>query len=234
MKSDSPISCYLFRQLKIKWIYVKNITADSDCSLEIKRCLILGIKVMTNLDSILKSRDIILPTKVQSQSCGFSSSHVWMWELDHKESWAPKNWCFRIVVLEKIIESPLGSKEFKPANPTGTQPWIFTGRTDAEAEAPILWLPDGKCQLIGKDPDAGKDWGQQEKGETEDEMIKRRHRLNGHEFEQTPGDRKAWCAAVHGVRKSRTQLSDWTTATLCARHCTYFVQAKYSNMAGGT
>ena len=136
MKSDSPISCYLFRQLKIKWIYVKNITADSDCSLEIKRCLILGIKVMTNLDSILKSRDIILPTKVQSQSCGFSSSHVWMWELDHREGWAPKNWCFWTVLLEKTLESPLDRKEIKPVHPKGNQPFRW------ELHQPLIWTSD--------------------------------------------------------------------------------------------
>ena len=109
---------------------------------------------------------------LSSQSYGFFSSHVWMWELDHKEGWALKNWCFRIVVLEKTPESPLDSKKIKPVNPKGKQPWIFIGRTDAEAEAPILWLPDVKSQLIGKDPDAVKDWKQKEKRETEDEMVR--------------------------------------------------------------
>ena len=98
-----------------------------------------------------------------SQSYGFSSSHVEMWELDHKEGWAPKNWCFWTVVLEKTLESPLDWKEIKPVNPKGNQCWIFIGRTDAEAEAPIIWPPDGKSWLTGKDPDAGKDW-RQEKG----------------------------------------------------------------------
>ena len=100
---------------------------------------------------------------------GFSGSHVG--ELDHKESWGPKKWCFQIVVLEKILESPLDCKEIKPVNPKGNQSWIFIGRTDAEAEAPTLWPPDVKNWLIGKDPDAGKDWGQEEKGTTEDEMV---------------------------------------------------------------
>ena len=99
-----------------------------------------------------------------SQSYGFSSSRVWMWELSHKEDWAPKNWCFQTVVLEKTLENPLDSKEIQPVNPKGNQPWIFFGRTDAEAEAPILWPPDVKSRLIGKDPDAEKDWGQEEKG----------------------------------------------------------------------
>ena len=105
-----------------------------------------------------------------SESYGFSSSHVWMWELDYKESWALKNWCFQTVVLEKILESPLDCKEIKPVNPKGNQPWICIGRTDAEAEAPILWPTDGKSQLIGKDPDAGKDWRLKEKTVTEDAM----------------------------------------------------------------
>ena len=119
------------------------------------------------------------------QSYGFSSSHVWMWELDHKEGWAPKNWHFLNVVLEKTLQSPLDIKEIKPVNPKENQPWIFIGRTDAEAEAPIIWPPDAKGQLIGKDPDAGKDWRQEEKGTTEDEMVGWHHRLNEHEFEQT-------------------------------------------------
>ena len=110
-----------------------------------------------------------------------------MWELDHKEGWGPKNWYFQLVVLEKILEGPLDSKEIKPVNPKGNKSWIFIGRTDAEAEAPVLWPPDVNSQLIGKDPDTGKDWGQ-EKRETEDEMVEWYHRLNGHEFEQTLGD----------------------------------------------
>ena len=134
------------------------ITADGDCSHEIKRCLLFGRKVMTNLDSILKRRDITLPTKVHLVSYGFSSSHVWMWELDYKESWAPKNWYFWTVELEKTLESPLDSKEIQPVHPKGNQSWMFIGRTDDEAETPIPWPPDVKNQLIGKDPDAGKDW----------------------------------------------------------------------------
>ena len=123
-----------------------------------------------------------------NQSYGFSRNHVWMWELDHKEGWASKNWCFWTVLLEKILETPLDCKEIKTVNPKGYQSWIFIGRTNAEAESPVLWPPDEKSWLIGKDPDAGKDWGQEEKGMTEDEMVGWHHRLNGHEFEQTPGD----------------------------------------------
>ena len=110
-----------------------------------------------------------------------------MWKLDHKESWALKNWCSWTVVLEKTLESPLDCKEIQPVHPKGNQSWIFIGRTDAEAEAPIPWPPDVKSWLIGKDPDAGKDWRQEEKGMTEDEMVRWHHWLNGHEFEQVPG-----------------------------------------------
>ena len=162
------------------------ITANSHCSHEIKSCLLLWRKVMTNLDSILKSRVYFADKCPSSQSCGFSSSHVWMWELDYKESWVLKNWCFWTVVLDKTLESPLDCKEIQSVHPKGNQSWVFVGRTDAEAETPILWPPDAKNWLIGKDPDAGKDW-RQEKGTTEDEMVGRHHRLNGHEFEQTPG-----------------------------------------------
>ena len=138
-----------------------------------------------------------------------------MWELDHKEGWVPNNWCFWIVVLEKTRESLLDYKEIKPVNPKGNQPWIFIGRTDAKAEAPILWPPDVKSWLIGKDPDAGKDWRQKKKMK-EDEMVGWHHWLNGHEFEQTPGvveDRGARRAAVRGVAKSCTLLSNWIAIT---------------------
>ena len=158
------------------------ITADGDCSQEIKRHLLLGRKVMTNLDNILKSRDILCQQNPSSQSYGFSSNHVWMWELDYKESWVPKNWCFWTVVMEKTLESPLDCKEIQPVHPKGDQSWVFIGRTDIEAESPILWPPDAKSWLIWKDPYAGKDWGQEEKGTTEDEMAGWHHRLNGHEF----------------------------------------------------
>jgi len=123
-----------------------------------------------------------------SQRYDFSNSHACMWELNHKEGWALKNWCFWTVVLAKTLESPLDSKEIKSVNPKGNQPWIFTGRTNAEAEAPILWPCDGKIRLIGKDYDTGKHWRQEEKGMTDDKMIGWHHWLNRHEFEQTPGD----------------------------------------------
>ena len=160
------------------------ITADGDCSHEIKRRLLLGRKVMTNLDSILKSRGITLPTKVHlSQGYGFSSGHVWVWELDCEESWVPRNWCFWTMVLEKTLESPFDCKEIQPVHPKGDQSWVFTGRTDAEAETPVLWTPHAKSWLTGKDPDTGRGWGNEEKGMIEDEMAGWHHQLDGHEFE---------------------------------------------------
>ena len=142
---------------------------------------------------------------------GFSSSHVQMWELDYKESWALKNWCFWTVVLEKTLESPLDSKEIKLVNPKGNQSWIFIGRTDAEAETPVLWPPDGKNWLIRKDPDAGKDWRQEEKGMTEDEMVGWHHQLNGHEFEQAlgVGDGQGSLACCSPWRCKGSDRTEW-------------------------
>ena len=136
-----------------------------------------------------------------------------MWELDYKESWVPKNWCFWTVVLEKTLESPLDCKEIQLVHPKGNQSWIFIGRTDAEAETPILWPPHAMNWLIGKDPDAGKDWRPEEKGTTEDEMAGWHHRFDGHEFELVM-DREVFHAAVHEIAKSQTWLSDWTGLNL--------------------
>ena len=148
------------------------ITADGYCSHKIKRLLFLERKVLTKLDSILKSRDKILLTKVHRVKVNdFSSSHVWVWEFDHKEGWMLKNWYFWAVVLEKTLESPLDCKEIKPVSPEGNQSQIFIGRTDSEAEASILWPPDGKSWVTGKDPDTWKDWRQEKKQMTEDEMV---------------------------------------------------------------
>ena len=165
---------------------------------------------------IRKQRHHFANKDLYCQSYGFSSGHVWMCKLDHKEGRAPKNWCFVTVVLEKTLESPLESKETKPVVLKGNQPWILFGRPDAEA--PILWPPDEEGRFIGKDPNAGKDWGQEEKEATEDEMVGWHHWLNGQELEQTPGDRKvkdrkAWLAEVHGVAKSYILLRVWTITT---------------------
>ena len=168
-----------------QWDFIflgSKITADGDCIHEIKRCLLPGGKVMTNLDSILKSRHYFTNKGPSSQSYGFSSSHVWIWELDCKESWVPKSWCFWTVVLKKTLESPMACKEIQPVHPKGNQSWIFIGRIDAKAETPVLWPPDAENQLIRKDSDAGKDWRWEEKVMT-DEIVGLHHRLSGHEFE---------------------------------------------------
>ena len=185
------------------------ITADGDCSHEIKRRLLLGRKVMTNLDNIVNSRDITLPINVHLvKAMVFPVVMYGCESWYYKESWTPKNWCFWIAVLEKTHESPLDNKELKPVNPKGNQPWIFIGRTDAEAETPILWPTDVKKWLIGKDPDAGKNRRREEKGTTEDERVGWHHRLNGHEFEQAPevgdGQWSLACCSPWGHKESDT------------------------------
>ena len=161
--------------------------------------------------------DIIKNTaKEIKNSCdGVSSSHVWMWELDYKESWVPKNWCFWTVVLEKTLESPLDCKEIQPVHPKGNQSWVFIGRSDGEAEAPVFWPLDVKSWLIWKDPDAGKDWRQEKKETTEDEMVGWHHWLNGHEFGWTPGAGDGQggvpCCSPRGRRESdTTERLNWT------------------------
>ena len=197
------------------------ITADGDCSHEIKRRLLLGRQVMTNLDSIFKSRDITLPTKVcLVKAMFFSSGHVWLWELDCEESWVLKNWCFWTVVLEKTLESPLDCKEIQPVHSKGDQSWVFFGRTDAKAETLILWPPHAKSWLTGKDPDAGRDWGQEEKGTTEDEMAGWHHWLDGREFEWTlvvgDGQGGLACCDSRGRKESdTTERLNWTELNQC-------------------
>ena len=161
---------------------------------------------------IKKQRHYFANKGSSSQGYGFSSSHVRMWELDYKENWVHKNWFFWTVVLEKTLESPLDCKEIQPVHPKGNQSWVFTGRTDVEAETPILKPPDVKSWLIGKDPDAGKDWGQEEKGMTEDEMVGWHHWLNRFEWVDSGC---WWWTGRPGVLQSmglqsRIQLSDWT------------------------
>ena len=150
-----------------------------------------------------------------SQNYGFSVSHIWMWELDHKESWALRNWYFWTVVLEKTLESPLDCKEIKLVYPKGNQSWIFIGRTDAETEAPILWPPDAKNWFNRKDPDAQKDWRQEEKGMTEDEMVGWHHRCDGHEFGQAlgvgDGQRGLACCSPWVAKRH-----DWASELNCA------------------
>ena len=181
------------------FFWSSKITVDSDCSHVIKRHLLLGRKAMTNLDSILKSRDITLLTKVQIvKAMAFPvvmyACESWIRKKAEKqtkkkkEGWALKNCSFRTIVAEKTLESPLDSKEIQPINPKGNQPWIFIRRTDAEAKALILSSPDVKSWLFGKDPDAEKGWGQEEKGVTEDETVGRHHWYSGHESEQAAGD----------------------------------------------
>ena len=223
--ASSPITSLKTERGKVKAWQISfhsflgsKITADGDCSHETRRNLLIGKKAMTKLESVWKSRAITFLTKVlKSQSYGFSSSHVWMWELDLKEGWAPKNWCFWIVVLEKTLESPLDRNETKTVHPKGNQPWIFIGKTDADTEAPILCPHYVKSRFIGKDSDAGKDWGQEEKGITKDKIVGWHHWLKGNEsskFWDIVKDREAWCATVHGFTKSQTWLRNWTTTSL--------------------
>ena len=175
------------------------------------RHLLLGRKVMAKLHSIIKSRHYFVNKGPSSQGYSFSSSHVWMWELDYKESWAPKNWCFWTVVLEKTLESPLDSKEIQPVHPKGDQSWVFVEKTAVEAETPIIWPPDAKSWLIGKDPDAGKGCGQ-EKGTTEAEMVGWNHRLDGHGFGWTlgVGDGQGGLACCSSWGSQRVR-HDWMT-----------------------
>ena len=180
------------------------------------RRLLLGRKTMTNLDSILKKQRHYFADKgPSSQSYGFSSSHVWMSDLHQRESWAPKTWCFWTVVLEKTLESPLDCIEIQPAHPKGNQSWIFTGRTDAEAEAPILWPPDAKNWLTGKDPVAGERLKAGREPDDRDEMVGWCHRLDGHEFGPAPevgdGQGKLACCSLRGHKElNMTEWLNWT------------------------
>ena len=229
--ASGPITSWQTMETVTDFLFLgSKITADGDCSHEVKRCLLLGRKAMTNLDSVLKSRHYFANKGPSSQSYGFSSSHVWMWELGYKESWALKNWGFWTAVLQKTLECPLDCKEIKPVNPKRNQSWIFIGRNEADAEAPILWAPDAKNWLIGKDPDAGKDW-RYEKGMTEDEMVGWRHQLDGQGFGWTPGvgDGQGGlvCCSSWGHKESDT--TEWLNSTGTRRYKSYAVESKEKN-----
>ena len=206
MRTVEAVADFIFLDSKI--------TAAGDCSHEIKRCLLLGRKVMTNLDSIFKSRDITLPTKVCLVKAMVFPVVMYGCE-SCEESWALKNWCFWTVVLEKTLESTLDCKEIQPVHPEGDQSWVFIGRTDVKAETPVLWPPHAKSWLIGKDPDAWKDWGQEEKGTTEDKMVGWHHWLDRHGFGWTPGvgDGQGGLACCNswGCKESdTTEQMNWT------------------------
>ena len=195
------------------------ITADCDCTHEIKRGLLPWKKSYDKpRQHIKKQRHYFTNQGLSNQIYGFSNGHVWMWELDYKKSWVSNNWCFWTVMLEKTLKSLLDCKEIQPVHPKGNRSWILIGRTDAEAETPILWTPDVKNWLIGKDPDAGKDWRQEEKGKTEDEVVGWLHWLDGHEFEQASGvggQGSLACCSPWGFKVlDTTQWLNWTDGTV--------------------
>ena len=193
------------------------ITADGDCSHEIKRPLLFGRSYDLPIHHIKKQRHYFVNKGPSSQGCGISNGHVWMWELNYKESWALKNWCFWTVVLEKTLESPLDCKEIQPVHLKGDQSWVFIGGTDVEAETPMLWPPDAESWLIWKDPDAGKDWGPEEKGTTEDDMVGWHHRHDGFGLGWTlgVGDGQGGLAWCNSWGRKELDTAEWLSWTDC-------------------
>ena len=201
-----------WKQWQTLFLGGSKFTADGDCSHEIKRFLLLGRKVTTNLDRILKSRDITLPTKVRLVKAMVLSVVMYGWDswtIKKAKHWRIDN--FWTVVLEKTLESPFDCKEVQPVHPKGDQSWVFIGKTDIEAESPIFWPPNVKSWLIWKDPDAGKDWGQEKKGTTEDEMVGWHHRLNGHGFGWTPGvgDGQGGLVCCNSWGRKESDTTEW-------------------------
>ena len=199
------------KQWQTYFLGSKITTVDGDCSHEIAAP---WKKSYDQPRQNIKKQDITLLTKVHLvKAMVYSCGHVWMWELDCEEGWAPKNWCFWTAVL--TLESPLDCKDIQPVHPKGNHSWIFTGRTDAKAETPIVWPPDAKNWLIGEDPDAENDWRQEEKGTTEDEMVGWHHRLYGHEFEHAlgvgDGQGSLACRSPWGCKElDMTEQLNWT------------------------